>query len=54
MAFALDFAWVWDNGPEFVQPFGPKLLGFPWLPYTAINDKQLSTNNFDSLHFFPF
>jgi hypothetical protein len=52
MAFALDFAY--DGGTPLIQSFMPRLLGFPWLPYTTINDKELSTNNFGSLHFFPF
>lgn len=54
MAFALDFAWTWDNGQAYVQAMGPKCLGFPWLPYTTIWDKQLRTNNFGSIHYFPF
>jgi hypothetical protein len=52
MAFALDFAY--DDDTQFIQSTGPRLLGFPWLPYTTINDKRMSTNDFSLIHFFPF
>jgi hypothetical protein len=48
-AYALDFAWEGDQ--TYIRSTGPKLLGFPWLPYRSIYDSQLATNDFPSLQF---
>ena len=49
VAFALDLAWGGDS--VYIQSTGPKVLGFAWLPYRTLYDRNLATNDFSSILF---